>query len=220
MMIDLVVGDAESVTLRVHHSIAIKSSRFLQRALTGNWKEAEERTVRFPDLETEVFRVYLHWAYTNTISTSDDNNGDSDEYLLLAKLYVLGERLLDKAFQEAAIMAFVENADCYGANDKKHLPGEGTISFIWEHTISSSTIRDVVLDMFVDHGRTWDGSETIPKRFLQDYLTRLLARECFGPANRHACEHHNCMFHAYSATKSNAHVDDIRAGSGRFASPG
>jgi hypothetical protein len=47
----------------VHQDLISTRSEFFAKALRGDWKEAQERTVVLPDDEPEVFRLYLQFLY-------------------------------------------------------------------------------------------------------------------------------------------------------------
>ncbi|KAF3053471.1 hypothetical protein E8E11_009436 [Didymella keratinophila] len=97
-------------TYTAHHSEALTSrSVFFREPLSGPWKEADERLVRIPDNDIEVFELYLHLVYHNELACTPDPPSDTEtgeeERLSLARLYVLCEKLQDIQGKNTVIKA-------------------------------------------------------------------------------------------------------------------
>ena len=51
----------------VHKDLVISRSRFFFNALRGNWKEAEENAITFPEDDPAVFGLYVQLLYLETL---------------------------------------------------------------------------------------------------------------------------------------------------------
>jgi hypothetical protein len=96
--ITVVVGASEHLFF-IHSAVLEKSSEFFGAALKSGWIEGHEHQVKLPEDDPRVFKTYANWLYTGTLQ--------SLEYLELAKLYLLGEKLIDSTFQDIIINAIV-----------------------------------------------------------------------------------------------------------------
>lgn len=63
-----------------------------------------------PDDEPDIFALYVHWLYCGTLPVFCDEPGPPSraEYLDLVKVYILGDKIVDFRFQNAAIDAILE----------------------------------------------------------------------------------------------------------------
>jgi hypothetical protein len=90
-------------------------------ALSGNWKEKEENTVKLPDHEPEDFGIYAKWLYAGRIfmsksgdiyKTKNKQTGEtiknSLEYSRWGRLYMLGDFLQDIDFKDAIVDAMID----------------------------------------------------------------------------------------------------------------
>ena len=59
-------GDNQKKFL-VHKDLVISRSRFFLNALRGNWKEAEENAITFPEDDPAVFGLYVQLLYLETL---------------------------------------------------------------------------------------------------------------------------------------------------------
>lgn len=109
----MVVGsDEESRNFWLPEGLAKSHSAFLAAALHKGWKEAEEHIVRLPTDTVETFRVFHRFVYTGKIFSEDeilpDLERDDTEWELLARCWVLGEKLQAGDFKDAIADAVVE----------------------------------------------------------------------------------------------------------------
>jgi hypothetical protein len=67
--------------------------------ISGNWTEREQRLVKPPEHDPEIFTLYINFVYTNRIARTPstvlprERKEIGVEYLLLFKLYFLAEKL-------------------------------------------------------------------------------------------------------------------------------
>ena len=65
------------------------------------WRaDRDDKPIVLSNEDLEIFQHYNQWLYTKAIVS---NYRDMPDTVLLAHLYVLGERLLDSAFQDVVI---------------------------------------------------------------------------------------------------------------------
>ncbi|KAK3710224.1 hypothetical protein LTR37_010445 [Vermiconidia calcicola] len=67
-MVVMVGLEAKSFT--VHTTIICRDSLFFQAACGREWKEGQEKVVHLPEVEAQLFDVYVHWAYTRELDTT------------------------------------------------------------------------------------------------------------------------------------------------------
>jgi hypothetical protein len=49
-----VVLEPQNIEYKIHRTLLINTSEYFEKALTGPWKEAEERTVRIKDVGSDT----------------------------------------------------------------------------------------------------------------------------------------------------------------------
>jgi hypothetical protein len=106
--IRILVGDPDAPKEYLIYAFQlVDRSRFFRNALSRDWKEATERTIRFPEDNPETFERYLSMVLTDTIAIGEELDKDSEHprehvrdevrrrYLQLIKLFVLCDKLQD-----------------------------------------------------------------------------------------------------------------------------
>jgi hypothetical protein len=85
-------------TFYVHHNVLVSSSKFFQNAMKPVWRTEPLKPIDLSDVDPATFKVYSQWLYTKQMT---------GEFIhpLLAKLYVLGERIMDETFQKNVVLA-------------------------------------------------------------------------------------------------------------------
>lgn len=69
-IITVLVG-VEETPFAIHEQILKAKSDYFRAALSGPWKEAEQRSFRFEDVRPEDFAVYVYWLYYHQIKVPD-----------------------------------------------------------------------------------------------------------------------------------------------------
>lgn len=90
----------EAKELVLIKSIAKRSSKFFQAAMSRDWKEAFEKRVMLPETEVNVFEGYLQWLYTGHITFTCSIDV---EYSAMSTFYILSDFLDDLAFRNAVL---------------------------------------------------------------------------------------------------------------------
>jgi hypothetical protein len=170
----------------IHESIICAQSDFFLRAMSGNWLEQEDRLVKFPEDDPEIFAIYINLVYTEQTATSPsvsprEQKTINDEYVLLAKLYVLAEKLQDKLAKNIIIMAIGAASMDPDSTGKCYIPGPKAISTIYDGTSSGSLARKLMVAFYTSKefkiANLVDFAHKLPKDFFVD-----LAVACH-PAN-------------------------------------
>lgn len=185
VVILLVGPDEEEFT--VHESCITRNSDFFKAAMRREWAEGQTRTIKLPE-ETciESFVNYLNFSYREklptenfTIITNEGFKRTGDPYQVLGKIFVIGERMLDKSVQNAVAREFLRLAKIKSPNDMRRFPGESTITMIYEGTSTGSPMRRMMVAFYVTLGiMTWPYKGQHPE-FLGE-LVEELQRKIIG----------------------------------------
>lgn len=54
----------------VHEELICESSEFFRKALAGNWKETQDRIVKLPEDDPDMFALYLQAVYVCVLPIS------------------------------------------------------------------------------------------------------------------------------------------------------
>ncbi|KAF1955497.1 hypothetical protein CC80DRAFT_474241 [Byssothecium circinans] len=68
---DVVTVDVgpENQKFHVYTKLLTSYSDYFAKTLSGDWKEAQDRTVQLPDIEPRVFELFIDWLYTQKLPT-------------------------------------------------------------------------------------------------------------------------------------------------------
>lgn len=164
-------------TFSIHEDIINNSSHFFRAALEKNWKERKTRKINLPDDTSEVVASYVDWCYTQEIAFKDEEHTDpEEEFDLLAKLYVFGDKNQDTAFCSAVVLAMRQLTRGFRKFQDEDMltpiyPGPNAISIIYQGTPGDCAARRVLVDLYVATGaKDWlenDEILNIPE-FLRD----------------------------------------------------
>ncbi|KAF3033787.1 hypothetical protein E8E11_003628 [Didymella keratinophila] len=108
-MATVVIGSSQTKYL-VHKALIVHHSEYFAKALSGPWIEVEERVITVAGVGEEEFNLFVHWLYTQQISTerhamkSVVRRPDAPEdhmgmILVLVQAYALGDRILASTFR-------------------------------------------------------------------------------------------------------------------------
>jgi hypothetical protein len=124
-MVTVRVGkDPEAKSFIANEALLTSHSEFFRRAMNGRWEEASTRTVKLPEDRPEDFVLYLsylHNGYLPTMTMSQDElmalglkemeEALRPEYDSLIHLYVLVDKLQDRAAKNAIVKAVFETTE-------------------------------------------------------------------------------------------------------------
>jgi hypothetical protein len=139
----------------------VSRSEFFRRALTGNWTEAESRTIKLPDDDPHIFGIYLNLVYTGQLVTMRKSVEEcskldratfyqhiSKEYDDLFSIYILVEKFQDVTAKNTIIVAVIDmtRVKCEDASRAK--ASLRSINKVYEGTPDSSPLRRLLMDMY------------------------------------------------------------------------
>lgn len=169
--------------------------------MTSNWRESESRIFALPEHDVEAFQVYMNWLYSKRLPVKSEDPLD-DEYLLIAKMIVLGDRLQDLDFQDAAVDAILDKSRSSTMNGQAIAP---TVNYVYENTLEDSKARKLLVDFYVCRGnedwlRDSDGLRDLPAEFISDLAIALLQRRGKPDSGDPAYMTDTCVYHNHDCT--------------------
>jgi hypothetical protein len=173
--------------------VLVKSSEFLKNAIKPGWRTDATKPIHIFDFELTIFEAYCGWLYAGKIVRHKGHHFD-----LLAKLYVLGEKLMDTAFKDAIIAAIIRSCIDYNM-----YPGIKPTQTIYAGTSASSPVRRLIVDFWVfNAGRTWKGLSDLIEGTCPDFVNDLV-RELIVKRDRPA----DFVQRPWLATPESYHMD-------------
>jgi hypothetical protein len=151
------------------------------------WASSREdpRTITLPNDNPAAFSLYLTWLYSGKlpvlaeVETPGFNDPDLDQgFRTLSHAYVLGDSLMDTAFQNAVADAYVLFARSAGEpGHHRSYPSNEDIRILFDGTHEHSPIRGLILDIWSRRGRhDWiqKNEDELPYEFLAAITKELL----------------------------------------------
>lgn len=128
-------------------------------ALKKEWREGQTRTISMPTDEYETVTDYMRFIYSDkfpgpqTVDLMEGFSGHSaaKRFVPLAKLYVLGHRMMDDAVKKAVVRELHWISAKCGC--RTFFPGHETINIIYTGTMEGDPIRSLLIDIYLCHGR-------------------------------------------------------------------
>ncbi|KAF2659990.1 hypothetical protein K491DRAFT_590022 [Lophiostoma macrostomum CBS 122681] len=205
----------------IHKTLLVTSSSFCKAALSGDWKEAAEKSIKLPDHDAEAFGIYVKWLYTGRMyitkegddSTEEKEPGKkkyySREFSRWLDCYQLGDYLQDPDFKDAAIDSLIDLTigDKWWPVD---LP-----NYVYPYSTPKSPHRRFVVDLGIncfskDHVQGIRSAE-MPHEYMKDLLVASYEhKEIWTKAlsikswleSKDACEYHEHKTHGTGCYKT------------------
>jgi hypothetical protein len=156
-LVTLLVGPEEEKMV-VHETYLSRDSPFFKAALKKQWTEGQTRVIKLPEESLEPMQHYIEHLYGAKLPTNEHVAGslctaDSYKYVLLAQLYVLGERLLNAKYQNAIIHEIfrLSHVLC-GLEIGRRFPAGCAVDIIYGGTTSGSPARRMLVDFATAYG--------------------------------------------------------------------
>ncbi|KAF2735230.1 hypothetical protein EJ04DRAFT_563570 [Polyplosphaeria fusca] len=105
-IVTVIVGDSK--TFFLHADLLSAESEKFQKNLTEGVKTAKKVVVEVKDEDPDLFGFFVEYLYRDRSILSRDIKHHS-EYVTLARLYAMGERLMAPKFQSYALWRFSES---------------------------------------------------------------------------------------------------------------
>ncbi|KAH7085250.1 hypothetical protein BKA63DRAFT_13643 [Paraphoma chrysanthemicola] len=177
MLIVVVGKEPNEKRFLVHEGFVCARSAFFQRAMNGPWAERDERIIKLPEDDPEVFAIYVNFVYTNTVATGPlerpiHRATARTEYMLLSKLYVLCEKLCDIAAKNAVLQAIRAVSSEVTDSGEMYIANLSAVQIIYAGTPKGSLGRRLMADMWtgmvVEH--LVKCGDEMPREFLLDMV--------------------------------------------------
>lgn len=185
----LLVGPEEK-SLVAHESHLKLNSDFFRAALKREWAEGQTRIISLPEDETETMNAYLTFTYGSGLPTTTLNvmpfGGPSDgQWEMLAKLYILGERLLDAPLRNAVVKEIIRLSSLPDEDRIAYFMSTNVCKMCYEGTPMGSPLRRMIVDNHILAGnQTWIEHDKDHPEFLaelsQALLAKVAARQPYG----------------------------------------
>lgn len=150
--IRIIVGEAfpspPAETFYIDAGVLQKGGDFFLRALKKEWKEGQKRCIKLPIDEPDTFRVYAQWLYTGKLFCKSEGEAKGGGTMGLCEAYTLGDRLMDRVFQDRILDALLSSILDSG-EETMILPSVGTVDYVCRNLTSDSPIRRFMLDLVV-----------------------------------------------------------------------
>lgn len=146
-----VVAGQEQKTYQVHENLLRANSGFFDAALKKEWKEGNSRKVTLPEEQPEMMYRYIMYLYTGLIVCNCESR--MKKYLLLANLFVLGERMLDDSYKDKVLDKMDELA-CLDLDTESNwaiFPGIVAVNVVYSKTPVTSPMCCFLVDLYVLH---------------------------------------------------------------------
>ena len=176
--VELQIGPDEQA-LFIHSSLLSSNSEFFNAALKENWKEGNSRIIKMLEDDYDLVYTYVRWLYAGKIYTDVKDDDTEPDFINLAKLYTLGEKLLDNGFQDCVLNSIVSlSRKKHDPDDTRFFPGAMVIGIIYNGTSPSSPARKLLVHIYAAEAEPgwmskWRVSKT-PEEFKNDLITELL----------------------------------------------
>ena len=192
--ITVLVGETEQ-RFTLHKGIVTQHSAFFRAACNGKFKESIEETVRLPEVDVAIFKIYVQWIYTGEIVVIDpeeltdhESKNAPTRYLRLTQLYVLADRLEDVHLRNAVVDTFLKLVD-----ETRKCPSIRAIEKAYEQTAGGSMLRILFSDYYVQLDcAEWfkECREDLPQDFIFDVLVQSKQCSKIEPAWEDRCRYH------------------------------
>ena len=166
--------------------------------------KSKRRSLEVESSDPDAFYLYRHWLRRRTFPTRVNAPGveGNEEYLRLAKAYVLGEQMGDINFKDAVIDAIVDKSNTATTDKKRWSPVGPVIRCIYDNTPETSPARQLLVDLYAVSGRskwlhTWAKKSDLTKDFLYDLSIALFKQKQDPTGKRDKPTYGTCVYHQH-----------------------
>ena len=167
---------AEQAILKVSTKLLVQKSPFFKGALTGNFKEADERKIVLEGFSTDVFCLYLRWLYDE--DTWNANGIAKEDHARRAyiwanslELSIIADRTMTPKLQNKLIdMMVVVSSNVY-------IPIPA-LQRVWDHVVHVSRLQTFIMDYYLadEFPRKYVADTCDSQGFSKSFLSELLKR--------------------------------------------
>lgn len=210
----LIVGSDEATKkyYHVHRTVLVKSSDFFKRACNKEWEEGQSKIIKLPEVEPEIFDVYLQLLYTGEVvpaeeylPSRDDNSiaarGEiARQHWILIEAYLLADMLLDTKSKNAIMDYLIE-----ALRVTQKMPSPETITDVFKRTIDTSPMRRLLIDFValkVDPKSFKSFGTLYSPEFLVDVGLRLMEYKSDTSRRTSPSKSPRCAYHEHDEADS------------------
>lgn len=160
----------------VHEHLLTFHSDFFKKALDKKWKEATERMVRLPGIDSDAFQIFAKWLYTGRVYSRTSKYAPWGCPRLCA-CYSLGDYLQATDFQDAVIDAPI--TVIIGANCTPLM----LVCCVYPLSREESAYRKLYRDLINTLNRRsfyFIPLHKVPRDFLEDVITQVFSKSTDG----------------------------------------
>jgi hypothetical protein len=166
-VIDVIAGSGATEKIFHVHKAMLESVAFFRNAMKTEWTNGDtKKPIDLSNQDPVTVEIYLNWIYFRHIPETDD-------YLLLCRLYVLGNELIHDQFQNAVLDTIIETVVRI-----KKLSGSPAVHLIYDGTDEGSPARRLFVDMYLwsikEPSYMHECFDDYPSEFLRDYMCALI----------------------------------------------
>jgi hypothetical protein len=166
-IIDIIAGSGATEKIFHVHKAMLENVAFFRNAMKTEWTNGDtKKPIDLSNQDPVTVETYLNWIYFSHFPETND-------YLLLCRLYVLGNELIHDQFQNAVLDTIIETIVC-----STSLPGSSAVHLIYNGTDEGSPARRLFVDIYL----WWIDApsymhqyfDLYPSEFLRDYMCALI----------------------------------------------
>lgn len=168
--------DGEGDTFYVHESILCASSEYFRTITRLQWTDLESKPIILNTENPSVFKSYFQWLYTQKVMYGASDFTKTEKWIHLANSYVLGEKLIDRRYQNAVLDTILSYCIERGT-----FPSNVVVRIIYRGTPPSSPARRLLVDFWTwEATLVWSGLgrliEATCSEFVEDLISALILR--------------------------------------------
>ncbi|PPJ51954.1 hypothetical protein CBER1_11784 [Cercospora berteroae] len=152
-LVEITVGEDKGGPFKIQRFLLEENSEFFKAALRDEWTEGQEKKVHLADDDCETFAVFEEWLYSGKIGSKEGCDTKKltapqiyREQQLIAKLYVLAEKLIADRLGNCVLRAMAELCTTTGYHITSTAMGT-----IYRGTTETSLMRKFLVDSFYKH---------------------------------------------------------------------
>lgn len=189
----------EKTRFVVHQDLIAHHSDFFKAALTGNFKEAAEKTVALTEEDPVFFEFFVHWLYYQKLPTKDD-----------ADVNLLGQWMNEDDYGDLEtdnLIVLHILADKYGVAKLKRdttdglldhietgngfFPSATQISDAYKSLPRNSALLKLLVDLVCRFPGSVDWEDDFPLPFVRAVLKLFSAEGCLYSERLDECDYHD-----------------------------
>ena len=134
-------------TFHVHQELLFKHSPVFKAAFSGECRESSERCIALPEDDPEIVERFMQWLYFKSLGLTKGISPETCEerYWQLANMNTLADKFDVGLLKNSIIDEFFAESK----QPDSWIPGPLAIGYIYENTTESSSLRKLMVDIYV-----------------------------------------------------------------------